>query len=136
MTLSNFENYLKLSEKSFQIFQKSIDHYRIGHRNFFIDPENQKYIKLESCLVELLRSIFLKNENVQIFAIYDRNKQEFFFYHMQQLLDIFKKSCITFSKNGIIKIGNYLTLQRKGGDGNYTKLPKNHINHPSLLNCI
>lgn len=49
---------------------------------------------------------------------------------MQQLLTIFKKSSLSFSKKGI-KIGDYLTLQRKGGDSHYTKLPKNHINHPS-----
>ena len=63
--------------------------------------------------------------------IYDRIKQELFFYHMQQLLAILKKSFLSFSKKGIIKIGDYLTLQRKGGDSNYIKLPKNHINHPS-----
>ena len=58
--------------------------------------------------------------------IYERIKQEFFFYHMQQLLAILKKS---FSKKGLIKIGDYLTLQRKGMDGHYTQLPQNHINH-------
>ena len=67
--------------------------------------------------------------------IYDRIKQEFFFYeiyrHMQQLLAILKKSFLSFSKKGIIKIGDNLTLQRKGGDGHYTQLPQNHINHPS-----
>ena len=50
---------------------------------------------------------------------------------MQKLLAILKQSCITFSKKGIIKIGNYISLQRKGGDGNYTQLPKTHIKHPS-----
>ena len=136
VTLSKFGNCLKLSEKSVQIFQQSIDNYRINNRKFFIEPEFQKYIKLEleTRLEYLLNLIFLNIEifkNIKIFAIYDRTKQEFFFYHMQQFLAIFKKSCITFSKKGIIKIGDYLSLQRKGGDGNYTKLPKTHINHPS-----
>ena len=50
---------------------------------------------------------------------------------MQQLLAIFKKSFLSFSKKGIIKIGDYRTLQRKGGDDHYTQLPQNHINPPS-----
>lgn len=99
----------------------------------FIEPENQEYIKLEleTRLEDLINFIFLNNENIKIFVIYNRRKQEIFFYHMQQLLTFFKKSCRTFSKKSIIKIGDYLNLQRKGGDGNYTKLPKTHINHPS-----
>lgn len=133
LTLSRLANCLKLSEKSVKIFQQSIDNYRIQNRKFFIEVKYQKYIQLEleKCLEDLLNLIFLNNENLQIFVIYDRIKQEFFFYHMQQLLAIFKKSFLSFSKKGIIKIGDYLTLQRKGGDGHYTKLPKNHINHPS-----
>ena len=114
LTLSRLANCLKLSEKSVQIFQQSIDNYRIQNRKFFIEVKYQKYIQLEKCLEELWNWIFLNNENIQIFVIYDRIKQEFFFYHMPQLLAIWKKS---FSKKGIMKIGDYRTLQRKGVDG-------------------
>ena len=133
LTLSRFANCLKLSKKSIKVFQQSIDNYRIQNRKCFIEVQYQKYIQfeLEKRLEYLLNLIFLNNENIQIFVIYDRIKQEFFFYHMPELLAIFKKSSLSFSKKGIIKIGDYLSLQRKGGDGHYTKLPKNHRNHPS-----
>ena len=46
-TLLKFGKSLKLSEKSIQIFQQSIDNYRIDNQPFFIKPKYQKYIKLE-----------------------------------------------------------------------------------------
>lgn len=45
--LSRFGKCLKLSKKSVQIFQRGIDNYRVDNRKFFIEPEYQKYIKLE-----------------------------------------------------------------------------------------
>lgn len=109
ITLSRFAKCLQLSSTSIQIFQQSIDNYRIYNQKFFIEPKNQKYIKLEleNRLEDLINLIFLNNEKILIFVIHDRIKHELFFYHMQQLVDFLKNSCITFSKKGIIKIGDF-----------------------------
>ena len=37
---------------------------------------------------------------------------------------------IGFSSKGIIQLGNFLTVQRKGGDGKHIKIPKTDWQHP------
>ena len=41
-----------------------------------------------------------------------------------------KPTNITFSKKGIIKLGDFLSVQRKGGNGKHIKIPKTDWNHP------
>ena len=40
------------------------------------------------------------------------------------------KNRICFSKKGIIKIGDFITVQRKGGNGSQIKISKTDWNHP------
>ena len=40
------------------------------------------------------------------------------------------KDNIGFTNKGIIKIGDFITVQRKGGDGKHIKLPKTDWRHP------
>jgi len=39
-------------------------------------------------------------------------------------------SNISFSKKGIIKLGDFITIQRKSGDGKHIKIPKTEWSHP------
>ena len=56
---------------------------------------------------------------------------DFELYDLEKVLQDASRLPITFSPNGIIKFGGVLSLQRKGGDGNVTRVPKADIRHPS-----
>ena len=54
----------------------------------------------------------------------------FYFYEIDKLITEISKAEIKFSKNGVIKFGEFITLQRKGGNGDKLHLPKSDLRHP------
>lgn len=66
----------------------------------------------------------------EILVLYDRVDSVMRIYKMS---DVIGKAGfnVTFTPRGNFNIGKYLTLQRKGGDGNVTRYPKTDLRHPS-----
>jgi hypothetical protein len=51
-------------------------------------------------------------------------------FNIQKVISFIRSQEISFSDEGIIKIGNFITIQRKGGNGSHVKKPKTDFTHP------
>jgi hypothetical protein len=70
------------------------------------------------------------DENPELLVLFDRGAGRMLIYDMAQILRDLDYS-ISFSGKGIIKIGKYFTIQRKGGNGVHSlHVPKDSLEHP------
>lgn len=66
----------------------------------------------------------------EILVLYDRTESIMRLYKMSDVLS-HAGSITSFTPKGNIKLGKYMALQRKGGDGNVTRYLKTELKHPS-----
>ena len=108
-----------------------------GRSGKFIQEEDQETVKdfILSNKTEIIHQIFTKDEeNLDVMVLNDKTKNKYHFYKMDEFLNFLDENAdnnISFSSKGIPKLGDYITIQRKGGDGNYKKYPKTDYRHPS-----
>jgi len=92
-------------------------------KNFFLEHSN-----------EIINEIFTHSENdLKLFIINDQIKYKLYLYKMEDVVDFLIhniKNKISFSSKGIIQLGDFITMQRKGGDGTHISIPKTDLNHP------
>ncbi|MCL2211754.1 MAG: hypothetical protein FWB95_07520 [Treponema sp.] len=76
----------------------------------------------------ILKWGFSENPNREILVLYDRDDSIVKIYHMKDVLNRLSAE-ITFTKGGL-NIGECVSFQRKGGDGDTKDIPKTVIQHP------
>lgn len=102
----------------------------------FIPPEHRKVVGefIKSKLDVIIREVFVKDEaDVKILAIWDRTTRgggELCLFNMDDVISFLSRQEVSFSEEGIVRIGKYVTMQRKGGDGSHVKVPKDDPKHP------
>lgn len=130
--LSQWSAHLKMPPAIEQEIQDRLDLKMKNSREIFI-PKNSSVIKfVKDNLESILKELFTKNEpHLELFVTYNENTQDWHAAKISDIIQYLSSKTIGTSKKGVIQIGNYLTLQRKGGDGNTTKPPKGTPGHPS-----
>ncbi|MDP8233561.1 MAG: hypothetical protein P9M06_02000 [Candidatus Saelkia tenebricola] len=132
--LSSLAKEIKLSKTAVSIFQKGIDNYRLKRKECLIEKESQPYIEneLRGKLDLVIELIFrgIGNDIAKILALYDRTKKVYHLYDLDEFISKVARSKIGFTAKGIVKIGKYLSIQRKSGNGASVKVPKSHPKHP------
>jgi len=132
--LEKFANDINLSVSTKKAIQESIDNHRLKRSKIFIDDCNRQIIQKEfekkSKLIMDLIFRGINNEIVKILALYDRTKKEFFLYDMNEVVINLCKLNISFSKRGVLYFGDFITMQRKGGNGKHIQIPKSDSQHP------
>lgn len=85
-------------------------------------------------LKAILNEIFRKREhNLKLLMINDKRKGKIYVLNMDEVLNfLFENSSnnISFTEKGIVRIGNFITIQRKGGNGKHITIPKIDWKHP------
>ncbi len=116
------------------MFQKGIDNYRLKLKECFIEKKSQPYVKneLKKKLDLIIELIFrgIGNDIAKILVLHDRTKKVFHLYDLSEFISKMARSKIGFTAKGIVKIGEYITIQRKSGNGASVKAPKSHPKHP------
>jgi len=98
----------------------------------FISADDEKLITYS--LSPLVRAIvhfsLARMENPELLVLYNRTTNIMNLYDMKDLLDNLDYE-LTISGRGVIKIGKYITIQRKGGNGVHSiHIPKTSLAHP------
>ena len=71
-----------------------------------------------------------RKENPELLVLYNRTINMMFLYDMKGLLDNLNYS-VSISSRGVIRIGQFITIQRKGGNGVHSlHIPKTSLAHP------
>lgn len=72
-----------------------------------------------------------QNANVSLFVVFNADIATWYLLHMSDVLKYASEQTVSVSNKGVLKFGDCISLQRKGGDGNYKKVPKTDSSHPS-----
>ena len=79
---------------------------------------------------EIVHFSLARMENPELLVLYNRTTNTMNLYDMRNLLDNLDYE-VTISGRGVIKIGQFITIQRKGGNGVHSiHIPKTSLAHP------
>jgi hypothetical protein len=81
----------------------------------------------------VIEDIFRRGEEkLKLFIINDKRKRRIYIFRMDDVIRFLNEDAadISFTKKGIIRLGKFITIQRKGGDGKHITIPKTDWNHP------
>ncbi len=98
---------------------------------FILESDEDKVLEILSPLAKRILQVSIAGlERPELLVLYDRTKNLMILYGMDDLLENLDYQ-ITFSKKGIIKLGHYFTIQRKGGNGVHSiHISKTSLDHP------
>ncbi|MHA1604374.1 MAG: hypothetical protein ACTSWF_06970, partial [Candidatus Freyarchaeota archaeon] len=72
-------------------------------------------------------------QSLKLLMINDKRTGKIYVFGMDDVIDFLFENAsynVTFTKKGIIRLGDFITVQRKGGDGKHISLPKTDWKHP------
>jgi len=82
----------------------------------------------------MLDEVLVRGEqNLMVLMINDKITNKIYVYRMRDVLDFLfenAKNNIWFTDKGIIKLGDFVSVQRKGGNGKRVKINKHEWTHP------
>jgi len=131
--LSDWAEKLNMPLEIYNMLNKCILNKMVNKRDKFILDKYKdpiiSYFKLNLSL--LLKELFIRGENILKYLVvcfYLEGN-----WYITKILDIFKyieSGEIYTTLYGILRFGDCLSMQRKGGDGKHVKIPKNNPVHP------
>lgn len=132
--LSDWGALLQMPEEVKEMIQSSLNRKMRNSREIFILPEQESAVFsfLESKKDKLLKELFMReDENLQVFVAFDEKNHKWYVSSVEDIIDRLKKEPLSRTNRGVVNIGDCLSLQRKGGDGNITRISKDSPHHPS-----
>ena len=85
-------------------------------------------------ITDIVNEIFIRGEKeLKVLMINDKMKLRIYLYKMKDVINFLVQNIqnnISFSPKGIVRLGNFITVQRKGGNGFRINIPKTDWNHP------
>lgn len=103
-----------------------------GRRGRFIleSDENQIISELAPLAKSIAQFSLARMENPELLVLYNRANTTMNLYDLKGLLESLDYT-VSISSRGIIRIGEYITIQRKGGNGVHSvHIPKTSLAHP------
>lgn len=105
---------------------------KAGKTGRFIAQEDEKTIidSIQPLAKRIVHYSLSNLENPELFVLFDRTNKRFHLFDMAQMLDDLDYT-VSISPLGTIRIGNYITIQRKGGNGvRFNHISKTSLSHP------
>jgi coenzyme F420-reducing hydrogenase beta subunit len=82
----------------------------------------------------MISEVFKRNEEkLKLLIIIDKIQRKIYLFCMDDVIKFVIEDAennVGFTKKGIIKLGRFVTIQRKGGDSVTIKIPKTDWKHP------
>ncbi len=130
--LEEWRDVLSMPDDIYWILRRSILRKASNRRAPFIEEEDREEIRdfFSAHLGQILEEIFRRGEQVDLLAIYNKRARKLYIFRMDDVLTLLRSSEVSFSPRGIIRLGPFITVQRKGGDGRRVKVPKTDWRHP------
>ena len=124
-----------MPDNIFKIIKEAILRVARNSRAKFILEEDRDKIKrfFTDNRYKVINEIFRRGEEkLKLLLINDKGKRRIYIFRMDDVIDFLIKDAINicFSNKGIIRLGKFITIQRKGGDGEHITIPKTCWEHP------
>ena len=134
--LKDWKAPLNMPNEIFDIFQQAILRIAKDSKAKFILLENGEKVKkfLSDNLKIIINEIFRRDEEeLKLFMVNDKRKRKIYLFHMEEVVSFLIKNAtdnICFSLKGIVYLGDFISIQRKSGDGKHIIIPKTDLKHP------
>ena len=134
--LEKWRDSLCMPDDIFRIMKEAILRVAQNPRNNFILEKDKEKIKdfFAKHIVNIVNEIFTRGEkNLKLLMINDKRKHKLSLFRMEEVINFLVKNIrnnISFSSKGIIRLGDFITVQRKGGDSSKIIIPKTNWKHP------
>ncbi|MEX2704832.1 MAG: hypothetical protein Q6352_006185 [Candidatus Freyrarchaeum guaymaensis] len=134
--LEEWASLLGMPDDIFKIMKESILRVARNSRDKFISESDRDKIKdfFGKHLKVVINEIFRKGEqSLKLLMINDKRTGKVYVFGMDDVIDFLFENAsnnVTFTKKGIVRLGDFITVQRKGGDGKHISLPKTDWKHP------
>lgn len=132
--LDSFASKIGLSEFATEAIQNGIDNHRLKRSKILIEAEYREQLadELSEKSGNIIEEIFMGigNDVAKCLVLINKSTNTVHFYDIREAVSSISQQPITFSKNGVIQFGEFITMQRKGGDGNVKRPPKSDPKHP------
>lgn len=136
--LEKWKDFTKMSPGVFQILKNAILRITSDSKAKFILEKDQPTIKdfIEFNLDQLVKEVFRREEDNLKFLLINDMREGNIRLVMIRMADVISslsenaRERVSFSAKGIIRVGDYITIQRKGGNSSRVKIPKTDWSHP------
>lgn len=133
--LSSLKSALNVPDDICNKIQEGLDSMRLktGEKRLILTKYESDIIEyFQNNISTFLDEMFTRqNSIVSILVIYDPKSMNWYILNMNDVLNFTANQIVSVSSKGVLKFGEFITMQRKGGDGNFTKVPKTDPAHPS-----
>jgi len=134
--LEKWQEGLGMPDNIFKIIKEAILRVARNPKDYFILHKDREGVKdfFKRHTVEVINEIFTHNEkDLKLLMINDRRKYKLYIFKMEEVVNFLIKNTrdnISFSPKGIIKLGSFITVQRKSGNSFKITIPKTSWKHP------
>jgi hypothetical protein len=134
--LENWKNLLNMPDDIFKIIKDAILRVARNSKDTFILKKDRRKIKefIAENLHKMISEVFKRNEEkLKLLIIIDKIQRKIYLFCMDDVIKFVIEDAennVGFTKKGIIKLGRFVTIQRKGGDSVTIKIPKTDWKHP------
>jgi len=134
--LEEWKELLNMPDDIFETIKEAILRIARNSRAKFILEKDRDKIKefFANHLSEVINEIFRRGEErLKQLIINDKRKRRIYIFRMDDVIEFLIENAtnnICFTEKGIIRLGEFITIQRKGGDGRHITIPKTDWRHP------
>ena len=134
--LEKWQEGLGMPDSIFQIIKDAILRIARNPKDYFILHKDRQEVKdfFERHTAKVINDIFTHDEkDLKLLMINDRRKYNLYLFRMEEVVDFLIENTrgnISFSSKGIMRLGNFITMQRKSGDSFKITIPKTSWDHP------
>jgi len=134
--LEKWQESLDMPDSIFQIIKDAILRIARNPKDYFILHKDRDEVKdfFEHHTAKVINDIFTHGErDLKLFMINDKRKFKLYLFRMEEVTNFLVENTrgnISFSPKGIMKLGNFITMQRKSGNSFKITIPKTSWDHP------
>lgn len=134
--LEEWRDILRMPEDIFETLKDAILRVARNSRAPFILEKDRDRVRefFAGHLVEVVEEIFRRGEdNLKLLIINNKMMRKIYVFRMDDVICFLIKNAkerIAFTDKGIIRLGDFITIQRKGGNGKHIRVPKTDWKHP------
>ncbi|MGC9107284.1 MAG: hypothetical protein ACP5IE_03720 [Infirmifilum sp.] len=134
--LEEWKDLLDMPEGAFETIKEAILRVAKNSRAKFILEKDRDEIRafFTDHLSEVINEIFRRGERMlKLLIINNKRKRRLYIFCMDDVIRFLIENALNnlhFTEKGIIKLGEFISIQRKGGDGKHITIPKTDWSHP------
>lgn len=134
--LEKWKESLNMSDNIFKILKEAILRVAQDRRSRFILERDEKEIRdfFIKHIINIINEIFTRGEKeLKLLMLNDKRRYKLYLYKMEDVINYLVRDIqgsVGFSPKGIVRLGDFITVQRKGGNGYRITIPKTNWDHP------